>query len=182
MILFGIIVLFLSNVLITVYLIFISSMVQRIFRLPINSTKSPNWIFLLVSIIIPAIIFPIVVSIANHKLNDIHHIMIAVSNPMTWNIANITNIINNIFTNFPMRFAVLCVYTSGCRLFASILLLMFAVIIWINRYPIHPTITTKINLRSMFCRLFVMYCMIPPRILSCIGFGSDKTIIEYSAG
>lgn len=96
MVAFGMIVLLLSNVLMTVYLIFISSMVPIIFKLPINCTKSPNLTFWLVMIITQAIMFSIVVSIANPILMEIPHIINAVSNQIIWKIARILKIISKI--------------------------------------------------------------------------------------
>jgi hypothetical protein len=94
--LFGIIILLLSKLLITVYLIFISSIVPLIFNFHKNSTKSPSLTFLFVKIKIQETRFQIVVSIANHILNDIHHIIIAVLNQIISNVAKILKIINNI--------------------------------------------------------------------------------------
>lgn len=113
--LFGIIVLLLSKLLITVYLMLISSIVHLIFNFHKNSTKSPNFTFLLVKIKTQATRFQIVVSIANQILKDIHHIIIAVLNQIISKVANILNIIkriNNIDqTNFEFFFA----YSSAIK-------------------------------------------------------------------
>jgi hypothetical protein len=82
-ILFGIIIFLLSNNLIVVYLIFISSMVPFVFTDHKNSTKSPIFIFLLVINITHHTIFSIIVSMANPILSDIHHMISAVFSQIT---------------------------------------------------------------------------------------------------
>jgi len=108
-ILFGMIILLLSKLLITVYLTFTSSIVPFNFNHHRNSTKSPNFIFLFVNIKTQDIRFPMVVSIANHMLREIHHIIIATSNQIISKVASILKIINNIKiippTNFEFFFA-----------------------------------------------------------------------------
>jgi hypothetical protein len=113
--LLGIIVLLLSKPLITVYLTFTSSIVPLIFNFPRNSTKSPNFIFLLVRINTHEIKFQIVVSIANQILREIHHIIIATSNPIISKVARILNIINMINKILPTNFEFFLAYISGIR-------------------------------------------------------------------
>ena len=80
--LFGMINLLLSNHLMMVYFTLISSTVPLVFMDQRNSTKSPILIFLLVINIIHAIIFSIVVSMANQMLSEMPHMISAVSKPM----------------------------------------------------------------------------------------------------
>jgi hypothetical protein len=109
--LFGIIILLLSKLLITVYLTLISSTVHIVLSVPKNSIESPNWIFLWVMIMIPETKFSIVVCIANPKLNEIAPMMIATSNPITWNTARILRIVRMINKTLPNNFEFFFAYS-----------------------------------------------------------------------
>lgn len=81
-----------SNVLIIVYLMVISSILQKYVSSPMISTTSPSFSSLVYKIIMPAIILPNISLKASHTPNDIHPMIRATSSPIISNPINSANI------------------------------------------------------------------------------------------
>ncbi len=110
--------------------------------------------------ITPATMFSMMVSIAKPILNDTHHMIIAVSNPMTWNIARISNTMRNVKMMFPVNLDMLCVYTSFCKeLFSILCLTLFTINLLIRKIAKNMPIARNV-LSSMLSRFLISDCMI----------------------